>query len=973
MSLNQDPTSTFEFEHAAQLPTTLEDSIPLFKTTPDDRNDDENKALISLLQTVPYLNSLAKTAEKPQDFLLNLTKLFQHEVYSKGRAIGHHGELCRKFWILLKGEIKTYIPRQFEGQEEASKNDTSAANHHDTSGVNTQLRSPHGPSRKCSLSILDAPIQIPEKHSVVKHIEKQSTIDLESPHHNRSSFGTSFFVDDRKSILKPSTKQVIIEFADHLKDAIKEEDHSDHTPHHNHLSVANSPRIIKPAKLTMSNVVLGAQEVEIFRKFNKPKKYFKNDVFLFHPDLILTSGACFNDLDINAYAPLPASLIAAEDAHLITIPMKQYMVELRDLNKALSENLVYLENLFPDVPERLLLNLAYSMQKKTFHKGEFVFQEGSKCSNLYFMLTGEIQLIKNLANEVETDVEQQPQSPKNNLKQQHNVPILILSEGQMFAEESVLHVKRHLFTAKTKTLEATVYVILNMGIVNLGNRDATFSSLMTNKAKSNLKTKLDRVTETIKEIEITQHVFEAPTDEEKNNQDYIKGALDYYTLSLFQQRSPKERVTALHIRAGGRESPYKLSETQSKELQKLADIKTKTVRNLTKIDPRFEIEHTSPTFKLKRIEEDRLISERASKKIVYSNINTIKPLSIWNQSLEGSWYLKKVKALKTVKKTKDPLPTFNRPPLDETSGLLKNNKLPVPTSPYFLESPGLVGDTSTLPEKDQYIRKALKSHIMMVDSPSSYPSSVRVETLNTEAQDDVSRRFNTEIVDRTLRKEVDDVIHAKLNDNKKEGYKLLHDNTKRTKIKRGFVNVKLEKIVQGPHKKESEPASPKMKTDIKGWEGATEVNPDDPEDLLGVYMLNSARSKGGEKTKNPITSHRKIKDKKSVAVFTEPNEENDDTPNTRDEKKHEKGKSLSIKPATSNFSLNQTGGGVHFPEVSSSQSQQIESKLNHLPELKVKSGGGKLRKIERKGPRVLSNNLSNLSISAKSGIMSKGI
>jgi len=743
----------FEFSSKATL---LESSPVLFRVAADDRNDDENEDIVSLLCEVPYLKEISQTAEKPNEFLLEMSKLFQYETYSRGQAIGHYGDNPRKFWVILKGDVRLYTPKLTDEEDLSPVSDDMSP-----------ILSRYGESTKGSLFHLDSPLLgsiSPVSQNHTRLFEKKSTLFFELPSGcssplRRPSDASSPTFDMRKTLGRQVTKQVYLDFGG----SVIEEESKD-------LSRVGI-RARRQTKSTASASMISPHkdEFSIFKRFNMNKRYFNSeDVLKFQFERSIKSGGCFADLQADPYLPLPMTLVAWEEVHVISMSMKHYTKQLRKLNRVLTENLNILENLFPEIPERVLLPLATMLEKKTFHKGDVIYREGSECRDLYIIQKGEVDLIKNVEQEISQSQEASPKLKFKTKKERRK--ILLLSDNQMFGEESVLDSECNMFTAKVRSLEMTVYILSRKLVEKTASRYEHFLPAITQKAMTSFKVKCMRELELTKETKVVSKILEKPTKQERNDKQYVKNALDYYTRLLLQERSPKGNVSSFHIRSGGRESPMKLSQEHSQELQKLADLKTKMVRNKVKVDPRFELEEFSPTFQVKRKEADENVVKSATNKPSYSQFEGQMPISLWNRGLEGTMFLKRVKALHLSRKSQ------NNKSMKVTSHDGSPNRSSSPSFPLAMK------------------RKATEVQFQRVMNIESLVTSEQAEEEMPLAKSIIS-----EGVEKTIKKEINDMISSKLSDNKKDTSMIKSPSkVKPDKVKRGLA------CLQSPEKSEKE-------------------------------------------------------------------------------------------------------------------------------------------------------------------------
>jgi len=785
-------TTLTEIVSDSKSANVLNSITSIFKKTEDERTGEDNRVIVDFLEKVPYLKSLSETFEEPRQFLWEFSQLFQYEVLTKGQALGHHEEMCEKFWIVLQGDVRTFVPKPpssflFDPNLITSKPPEMMKR--TLSNIEASLEFNNNSSNSSNLI-----------KSKSKNFEHQSTFNLlaslqKVPETN------SLDLDEKKSIAtksNPTTNDVILEVDEHSQ----ADDRN---------SIMSLRRIHSRSRRNRSPIIStiimppNTEEIDIFRGFNMQSKYFAGageENLKFERDKNFGSGSCFNDLKVNPCMPLPSTIVCWEESHVISIPMKTYVQEMKEKNRNISENLELLDQIFKGMQERTLIMLAFAMERRVFRRSEILYEEDNECAYLYIIEKGDIELSKNVALKVNQGND--PDSNSRPKLKNKRTPVLVLSDNQLIGEELFLNYETYCFTARVKSSDAILHMIPKDFLMNTRPYHQAFHELAVEIATSSLNSKRSRVFQTLNEAQVAFDLFDVPSTKERIERAQTKSALDYFThISLNEQESLRDiSPSSPHIRIGP-EISKQLTEPNLHELQHLAMAKAKVIRHTMRYAIKDDLETDSPIRKLKREYEERCFTELLeahTKKPNYSNVEDATTLSVWNIALKESTYLKRVKALKHsfMKKQIQRSKVSDSPTNSKFFGYEND-----PFGSSNLRAHTLVDNQ--LEDHEGEIRKMmnrlnLKEQVDNIDTLKFPP--LRVETMPTEANEQraptsSARRLNSESIERTLRKEVDDMLTIKTARNKE----IASLKVKHNKIKKGLSIVLPERLKQNSAEK----------------------------------------------------------------------------------------------------------------------------------------------------------------------------
>ena len=696
-------------------PTTLEEGTPLFKLTYEERSVQENKMLVSLFQQIPHFKKYSEVLEKPQDRLLDLLKLFKHEFYSKGQALCHYGEHPRKLWIIVKGRAKRFVPRHLNISSKLTELSIIVPPSKEAS-----LEEPASPRDGCSTpkkSKTGTPMN--SNDIIMRNKTLMLSLDINS---------TSMKKDEkrRKSLLRGTDQ--------------------------------------RRASKRLSTWLM--EDIEMFRKFNMQAKYFgPNDAFQFQLYEILSSGSSFLDLSMSQYSPYESSIVAWSDLHIISIPLKEYMLESKEFAKLAQEKILLLHQIFPDLPEKNLMAIADLVQKRTLRLGEILFNENSESCEFFIIHRGTIELMRNIPYEAKGFEEGSPR-PKN-----VKASVITLTEGNLIGEEMLLDSEKRVFSGKAMTVDTVVYCLSQEALDPIMDLSPVVNFALTKKAKATFKLKLKRLQEAESETQKAIIIREGVTAKETYEKKHLKNDLDHLTRELLQEKLMKPTGSPTHFTVKGEKSPENFSQEAYSELKKLADTKTKAVRNITKIDPRYEFESKSPVFEQIKKQPTLHLSQKSLNEFVVVPLKGhITPSPLWNQAIKGGWLSKKMKGAAqspTTRTDKD-----SRDPSVNLSKVLKKSNGMIPLSTKVLGSNNsTLGDVC---EEDEELKKYRKEIIGRHFADNLKNKRERVCPINIRVfeQKNGSQHHGKEMltsgVDRILRREVDELLCSKMADLKND-------------------------------------------------------------------------------------------------------------------------------------------------------------------------------------------------------------
>ena len=202
-----------------------------------------------------------------------------------------------------------------------------------------------------------------------------------------------------------------------------------------------------------------------------PESYFQDGVFKFHFVGKFGAGNIFGEMGLLMRKPRSASVICNSDTDFAILTSEDYAGILEAVDKREMESRMefFIENLFQELQAEVAIRLSYMFKKSKFMKGNYIYKQGEKSNEVFLIKKGEIQIYKTrkeLCEEkkpdsVEEFVKKMYHQNENKVKSERFVVIQLskLGFGQFFGEEDIIYNRNRANNAVCSSNKVTLYYI----------------------------------------------------------------------------------------------------------------------------------------------------------------------------------------------------------------------------------------------------------------------------------------------------------------------------------------------------------------------------------------------------------------------------------------------------------------------------------------------------------------------------------
>lgn len=358
----------------------------------------------------------------------------EYEFFPKGSAIFHFGDIGRKFYLILRGSVDIYIPKsQEEIQLEVEELDkeTKLSSQHlnalvpqidereedakiETLGVKKDpLKLGVGGATKQRKSVLlDAPpvgLQQPGGSTGAAMKQRKSVL-LDVPPVQSGAGSTGPALKQRKSVLfdKPpvgllqpgggstaaSMKQRKSVLLDTPSISVQQAGATNAKESHSRQVFRTKTNLLMKATAFSKAAQMNNDLFELFSKFEDRKDiYIKNGVVTMKKVRNMGAGSYFGEVALSTDKPRSASVIAAEDVHVVSLTKDSYQSIFEKSIQALAVKAKFFETFFDNCGKELVNRIAYVFKERTYSYGQVVYSEGDPANEVFLVKQGEIQVI----------------------------------------------------------------------------------------------------------------------------------------------------------------------------------------------------------------------------------------------------------------------------------------------------------------------------------------------------------------------------------------------------------------------------------------------------------------------------------------------------------------------------------------------------------------------------------------------------
>jgi cGMP-dependent protein kinase len=124
----------------------------------------------------------------------------------------------------------------------------------------------------------------------------------------------------------------------------------------------------------------------------KSLPYFDKGIAKYKPLTYLKDNDFFGEIALIFHTTRTASIIAAEDCHLVYLSSDDYKNVFGDDIINLMNKSEYITRLFPALDKKMILKFCYMLEEKTYAHGEYIYREGMDPDSMYIIKKGEVEV-----------------------------------------------------------------------------------------------------------------------------------------------------------------------------------------------------------------------------------------------------------------------------------------------------------------------------------------------------------------------------------------------------------------------------------------------------------------------------------------------------------------------------------------------------------------------------------------------------
>jgi len=316
------------------------DLVRIFAKPKPERTSEEALKAMEALKTVPLFKKFLKKDSKNNEVFMNIYEAMNYEVVNKDEAIFHFAEKGSKVYLVLKGSVDIFIPKDKDEILNDVMNQRSNRERENT--IREGVRSAE---RKTSLK--------PERST------------------SRSRRDSMYAEGGRRhSIFRP--EKIIKTLNNTQEGSISQ----------NRINT-NSSGPHYPANH------------EIFSKFTSHQElYFEENVLKFKKLKSVSSGSYFGEIGLTSDVPRDITAIAGSNVHLISLTKWAYEKNSDLIQEKMKSKWDFFTELLQEESKEILKRFCSSFREEKRKYGQKIIQQGSMPKEVYVICQGEVQIIR---------------------------------------------------------------------------------------------------------------------------------------------------------------------------------------------------------------------------------------------------------------------------------------------------------------------------------------------------------------------------------------------------------------------------------------------------------------------------------------------------------------------------------------------------------------------------------------------------
>ena len=292
-----------------------------------------------------------------------------YESRKKGAAVMNYGDPANKFYIILKGSVNVYVPRDRRTVDEEISNKNPIIPERilkKLSKWRTEFK------EFLEKNPLDNSSLIRENPKRVKHfiaLQRKATVELNPE-----------IVQTLASDLTEKTS------GDAMMDSLEVETMRKESKLNNELFTDTDREQLKKIEKVLGNIPLFSLE--------NPETYFENGVFKFHFTAELKAGQIFGEVGLSMKKTRSATVICNQDSEVAVLSCEDFNKILQNVEKKSIENRVdfFRESVFKGISVDVVVRMSLLFKKRKFLHGNTLFCEGDEANEMFLIKKGEVQV-----------------------------------------------------------------------------------------------------------------------------------------------------------------------------------------------------------------------------------------------------------------------------------------------------------------------------------------------------------------------------------------------------------------------------------------------------------------------------------------------------------------------------------------------------------------------------------------------------
>ena len=461
----------------------------LFQKASQLRTSEDKQKMLSIIKQLPYFKPELLTTLTNNSVIDRLLSSMQYRRVAQSEPVYHEGDPASDFYILLKGEIKLFQPRQWREIER----DKAALREYEVSNqpITSEPQSAVSQSRSTSYAMnsptstlrSNTPVSgLRKAVSIPKTMRNKSTQDFTSyiTHAQKSSFANPS-QSRRESKARSSSKSSIVNSP---KTSIfsKQPRADQDSPLGRLLTVQKPSGLRRKALCTATNFSelfvslthhavertelktnagIPSLDQEILEELSQEHKRYKNGGICGFKHLkTLLVGEGFGEFAHKA-SGRSETAVAIVESHLIVIEHQDYLdIFDEPIRERVERISTFTSLLGHDISGRYLRIFVDLFELQRFCLNHTVFSQGDEADGLYMVKKGEVKLVYN-------DVRQAASSKH---KLQHKTSTLLelarLSENHFFGSESIFGAPKRRLTAQVASASCEILFLPRKYVVD---------------------------------------------------------------------------------------------------------------------------------------------------------------------------------------------------------------------------------------------------------------------------------------------------------------------------------------------------------------------------------------------------------------------------------------------------------------------------------------------------------------------------